>query len=252
MKYSNHKYKIIAFLLFVLLNSCISYKKTLYFQGDALQLEPPNLSETYVLKKRDMLQIRITSPETERVQNSTTESSQGSSGSNPYFSNYYIDDSGYVELMLIGKVKVDGYTIMQVDSLITQKVQEYMNQASVDVKFASFKFLALGEFIAPGQYYANNETCTIYEAFAIAGDVSMFSNKRNVQLIRTMSNGSKKIFHLNLTDYSTFTSENYFIQPNDILYVQPQRAKIDKQNVAMLSIGLSLISIALVVLSRIK
>lgn len=252
MKYSNHKYKIIAFLLFVLLNSCISYKKTLYFQGDALQLEPPNLSETYVLKKRDMLQIRITSPETENAQKTNEESTQTGSSENAYFNNYYINDSGYIDLTLIGKINVVGYTIMQVDSIVTKTAQEYLNQVTVDVKFASFKFLALGEFTTPGQYYISNETCTIYEALAISGDAGMFANKEKVQLIRTLANGSKKVFHIDLTDYSSFTSENYFIQPNDIIYIQPQRAKTDKQNLAVLTIGLSLTSIVIVLLSRIK
>lgn len=238
--------------MFVLLNSCIGYKKTLYFQGQEQELAPPSISETYILKKRDILQIRISSPETENAKIANDESVQYSTSTNPYFSNYYINDSGFVDLTLIGKIKVDGFTIMQVDSLITIKAQEYLNQASVDVKFASFKFLALGEFSAPGQYYANNETCTIYEALAIAGDAGMFANKERVQLIRTLSDGSKKIYHLNLTDYSGFTTENYFIQPNDIIYIEPQRAKIDKQNIAVLSVGLSLVSIVLVLLTRIK
>lgn len=250
MNYKIDKYKGIVFFLFVLTTSCIGYKKTLYFQGDQQTLQAPNINSTYKLRIGDIVQIKITTPDTESPKVLTPESGQGSSVDQPYFNNYYINDSGYVDLSIIGNVKLIGYTIMQVDSLITLKSKNYFNYASVDVKYASFKFLALGEFIKPGQYIVANETCTIYEAIGIAGDAAQYANKEKVQLIRTLDDGSKKVFHLNLIDYSSFTSDTYFIQPNDIIYIQPQKAKTDKQNIAYLSLAISLITVFTVIITR--
>ena len=250
MKYSNSKYKISVFLVFVLLNSCIGYKKTLYFQGDQTTIDPPALNETYLLRKGDMIKIDITTPDTESLTVLKNETSSTTSVTQPYFTSYYINDSGYVDLSLIGKVRVAGLTIIQTDSVITALAKKYINYATVDVKLASFKFLALGEFTTPGQYYVGNETCTIYEALAIAGDATMYANKQKVQLIRTNPQGTKKIYHLNITDYSSFTSETFYIQPNDILYIQPQKAKVDKQNIAYVSLGVSLFAVITLIISR--
>lgn len=250
MDYKIGKYKGIVFLFFTLMSSCIGYKKTLYFQGGQQTLDPPNLQYTYVLKKRDVVQIKISNPDTESKEVLSRQNELQGNPLSSYFTDYYINDSGYVELPFIGKMKLEGYTIMQADSLITQKAKEYYSYSNVDVKFASFKFLALGEFAKPGQYFVANETCTIYEALGIAGDAAQFADKKKVQLIRTLSDGSKKIYHLDLTDYSSFNSDNYFIQPNDIIYIQPQKAKTDKQNIAYISLAVSLFTVLTIVITR--
>lgn len=251
MNCKNIKYNVTVFSLLLLLNSCIGYKKTLYFQGDQQTLNPPNLNETYLIRTGDVLQIKVVTPDSESKNTLDVDPKQSFGGENAYFNNYYVNDLGEIEISLIGKVHVAGYSIKHIDSMLTEKVQGYSNYATVDVKFASFKFLAMGEFSEPGQYFVANETCTIYEAIGIAGDATMFSNKKKVQLIRTCSDGSKKIYTLDLTDYSTFTSDNYFIQPNDIIYIPPQRAKTDKQNITVLSLGLSMVSVLLLILTRI-
>lgn len=243
---------IVLFLAFFLA-SCLGYKKTLYFQGDQQSLPAPNLSVTYKLRIHDIVQIKIINPDTEsnEVLSTSDQTSVQTNVEDAYFKDYYINDSGFVDLPFIGKMKLVGYTIMQVDSLVSIKVVEYYSHVSVDVKLASFKFLALGEFKKVGQCFVSNETCTIYEAIAIAGDGTDYSNNEKLQLIRTLNDGSKKIYHINLTDYSSFTSDNYFIQPNDILYLQSQKAKVDKQNITYFSIALSTLSLVFLLLSRI-
>ncbi|WP_245553821.1 polysaccharide biosynthesis/export family protein [Cytophaga aurantiaca] len=234
-----------------MLSSCLNYKKTLYFQDDKAELPAPNFSQTYTLRIHDVLKIKILNPDSESKEIlAKEESSMNNSGDQAYFLDYYINDSGYVDLPIIGQVKLIDYTIMQADSIITLKANDYFKYATVDVKLASFKFLALGEFQNPGQHFVSNETCTIYEAIATAGDASEYANKEKVQLIRTLENGTKKIYKINLTDYSSFTSDNYYLQPNDILYIQPQHAKVDKQNIIYVSIALSSVSLILLILSR--
>jgi polysaccharide export outer membrane protein len=251
MKYSNRKYKIIVFLLLVLMNSCINYKKTLYFQGGQEVLAPPPIAQTYKLRKHDILQINISNPDAESPAVLAADaSSNQSSVADAYFKDYYINDSGSVELPIIGKLNLVGYTIYQADSLITLKAIEYYSNVVVDVKLSSFKFVTLGEFKKAGTCFVSNETCTIYEAIAIAGDATDFANNEKLKLIRTLDDGSKKIYHINLTDYSSFNSANYYLQPNDILYLQPQKAKVDKQNAIYITIGVSAASFLFLILSR--
>lgn len=247
-RYTN---KLIVFFVLLFFASCIGYKKTLYFQGVEQVLPPPNLQETYILKKRDVVQIKISNPDTESQEVLSQDTKSQISPENAYFTDYYINDSGYVELPFVGKLQLVGYTLMEADSLITKKATEYFSYPSVDVKFASFKFTALGEFEKPGQYFVSNEVCTIYEAIAIAGDAGDYSNNQKMQLIRTLDDGSKKIYRIDLTDYSSFNSDNYFIRPNDILYLQPQKAKVDKQNITNVSIALSVITLMILILSKI-
>ena len=241
---------VVSFLL--LAGSCIGYKKTIYFQGTEETLPPPQLAQTYKLHVHDILQIKILNPDAENP--AVLSGEQGNIQSNiadAYFRDYYINDSGFVELPVMGKLQLVGYTIIQVDSLVSKKAVEYYSNVIVEVKLASFKFMAFGEFKKGGMCFVPNETCTIYEAIAIAGDVTDFANNEKLQLIRTLDDGSKKIYHINLTDYSSFNSNNYYIQPNDILYLQPQKAKVDKQNVTYVSIALAAASFILVLLTRI-
>jgi len=240
----------IIFCIFLAMSSCVSYKKTLYFQGDESELPAPNLFETYTLKKRDIVQIQITNPEAENPQVlSPNTTSSSADADNAYFTDYYINDLGFVDLPIIGKVYLENYTLMQADSILSAKVVEYFPYGTVDIKFASFRFFAMGEFKTPGQYYVSNEICTIYEAIAISGDAGDFANKEKVQLIRTLKNGSKKIYRIDLTDYSSFTSDNYYMQPDDILYLQPQKAKTDKQNLQNLTLGLAIITTTIVIIN---
>lgn len=233
------------------MSSCLGYKKILYFQGDQETLAPPNFSETYKLHVHDIVQIKIKNPDTESTEVlSSEQTTVQSSVQDAYFRDYYINDSGFVELPFIGKLKLIGYTIMQADSIVSLKATEYFSHATVDVKLASFKFTALGEFKKPGQCLVSNETCTIYEAIGIAGEATDYSNNEKLQLIRTLDDGSKKIYRIDLTDYSSFNSDNYFIQPNDILYLQPQKAKVDKQNITYVSLALSAASFILLILTR--
>lgn len=247
-RYTN---ELIVFFLAYFFVSCIGYKKTLYFQGGKEALPPPNFSETYKLRIHDILQIKISNPDAESPSVLSAEQSGVQSNvADAYFRDYYINDSGFVELPVMGKMKLTGYTIIQVDSIISQKAVEYYSNVTVDVKLASFKFMALGEFKKPGQCFVSNETCTIYEAISIAGDATDYANNKKLQLIRTLEDGSKKIYYINLTDYSSFNSNNYYMQPNDILYLQPQKAKVDKQNITYISIGLSAGSFILLLLTR--
>jgi polysaccharide export outer membrane protein len=226
----------------------------MYFVGDVQVIKAIPLSESYLLRNRDLIKVQITNP---TIDNSTitkieTNSTTNNNTNFPYFTDYMISDSGSVKLPVIGEVYVMGLTIKQADSLISKKYLEYSSFYEISVRFSSFEIQALGEFKRPGRIMINHEYCTIYEAIGFAGDLTEFANKKNLKIIRTNSDGSKKLIQVDITGYDAFTYENYYVQPHDILYVAPQKAKVDKQNLAVMSIALGLLTTVYLLIQTVR
>lgn len=233
--------------------ACTSYKKTLYFQGTVTELKAVDINNTYKLQPSDLLNIKIFTPDAKSSEFLDVDKSMNQiSPASLYFNSYSVNDSGFVDLPLTGKLYVQNYTLYQVDSLISIKAKEYFTYATVEVKLASFKFLALGEFKQSDYHFVYNDKCTIFEAIAIAGDATEFANKTKLQLIRTLPDHSKKVYHIDITNYDAFTSETFYIQPNDILYMQPQKSKVDSKNIQYVTLGFAAISSILLVINFIS
>lgn len=236
--------------------SCISYQKSLYLQGnhpDTLT-RPVSVSATYGLQPGDILQINFFTPDPKSAQMLDIEK-KNTNVANPasiYMNNTSISDSGFVDVPVAGKIYVQGYTVKQVDSMLTIKINELFSYATVEVKLAGFKFSAIGEFKQPGYTYVYNNQCTIFEAISLAGDATDLANKRKVTLIRHTNSGKDLVYHLNLTDYSVYNSPAFYIQPNDVLYIQPQKAKVDSRNIQYITLGFAAITTILLVINYLK
>lgn len=241
-------------IVVIMLTSCLSYKKSLYFNDETKQINSISLSESYKLRKRDLVQVKISSPNVEDKVINATNSVTTNSGANAnyYFTDYLISDSGTVDLPIVGKVKIQGLTIRQADSLITSIAHDYSSLYYVEVRFSSFEIACLGEFKRSGKFIVPNEYCTIYEAIALAGDLTDYANKKKMKIIRTNDDGSKTVLPVDLTKYDAFTYETYYIQPHDILYVEPQKAKVDKQNLTVASFTIGVISALYILIQAVK
>lgn len=248
-------FSYIALFLGVVFQSCVSYHKTVYFQNapDTINtsVHKPN---AYKIQAGDVLKINIATPDSKSsdMYNMNGGTSTATNAASIYVNNYSVTDSGYVYLPLIGSVLVKNQTVEQVDSTITTKAAEYFNYSTVDVKLVNFHFVALGEFKQPGYTYIYNDKCTIFEAIALAGDATDFANKKKVILIRTYPNKTEKVFKLDLTDFSVYTSDAYYIQPNDKIYITPQKAKVDAKNVQYITMAFAGISTLLLVINYVK
>lgn len=244
-----------VFLIITLMGSCLSYKKSLYFNdNDVTSIAPISLSESYKLRIRDIIQVKISSPDIDDKVISTSNNTSGTmSGqtTNYYFIDYLISDSGNVDLPIVGIVKVNGLTIRQIDSLITSMAHEYSSLYYVEVRLASFEISCLGEFKRGGKVLVANEYCNIFEAISLGGDLTDYANKKKMKIIRTNEDWSKTVIPVDLTKYDAFTYENYYIQPHDILYVESQKAKVDKQNLTIVSFSIGLISAVYLIIQAI-
>ncbi|MFN8416245.1 MAG: polysaccharide biosynthesis/export family protein [Cytophagaceae bacterium] len=242
-------------VVLITVTSCLSYRKGLYFNDNITQLDPIPLSESYKLRVRDIIQVRISSPDIEdKVMSTNASGGSGATAQNTnfYFVDYIISDSGNVDLPIIGKINVQGLSIAQADSLITSVAHGYSSLYNVEVRFASFEVQFLGEFKKPGRQIIPNEYCTIYEAIGYGGDLTDYANKKLVKIIRSNQDGGKKIMIVDLTKYDAFTFDNYYIQPHDIIYVVPQKAKVDKQNLTLISFSIGIVSAVYLIVQAVK
>ncbi|NJK86164.1 MAG: hypothetical protein HC906_09525 [Bacteroidales bacterium] len=116
-----------------------------------------------------------------------------------YINGYAVDDSGYVEVPVLGKILVINKTIDEAVEAVRARANNYLKDASVVVKLISFKFTVFGEVSRPGIYRNFNNQLTVLEAISMAGDITDFGNRRQVLVLRPSNTGTQT-FRLDLTD----------------------------------------------------
>lgn len=227
---------ITAFVLLTmggLMTGCNSTKNVRYFEnlGDSQVVRLPNMERSpSVIMPDDILEIKIggANEATAALLNSYSGQSASATAAGtpqPTTSNtYLVDSKGEVEFPIIGKIKAAGLSREQFRDKLKSTVSPYLKDPLVNVRFANFRFTVLGEVKTPGTYTVPNEKVTVLEALGHAGDMSSFSNRTNVKVIRD-SSGNRKIGVINFTDKAIFTSDYYYLQRNDVVYVEAQKSK---------------------------
>jgi polysaccharide export outer membrane protein len=138
---------------------------------------------------------------------------------------YLINDKGQVEFPVLGSVNLDGLTRIQAVALLREKIKVYVNNPIVDLKIMNHKISVLGEVRSPGVYPITNEQMTLTEAIALSGDLLISGMRKNILVIREV-NGVKTETRVDITSPRLFESPVYYLQHNDIVYVQPTKARI--------------------------
>lgn len=160
---------------------------------------------------------------------------------------YLVDNEGNIEFPKVGTIHLGGLTKSEAEKLIFEKIKPYMSEAErpiVTVRMSNYKISVIGEVNRPGMYTVSNEKITILEALAQAGDLTIYGVRNNVKLIREDSTGEKSIHVLNLNDASLINSPYYYLQQNDIVYVEPNKVKAQNSSVgSMTSLWFSATSI---------
>jgi polysaccharide export outer membrane protein len=197
-----------------------------------------NYPGSYRLQPRDILSIKVKTLDAESSEYFNAEPGNAFNMFNPasiYLSGYSLDDNGNITLPEVGLVKVGGLTVLESQKKIQEALSTYLNKATVLVKLVSFRITVLGEVRNPGQYFVYNDQATLLEGLGMAGDLTDFGNRENITLIR--QNGSKLGgVRINLRDSDILSSKFYYLQPNDVLYVQPLRVKNTRGNLNTLGV----------------
>jgi polysaccharide export outer membrane protein len=137
---------------------------------------------------------------------------------------YSVDAAGDVIMPFIGEVNVKNLTINQARVKIEKSLSVYLNNISVIVRFVSNKITVLGEVTAPGQHPFYDEKVSVFQALGFAGGASGYGDLTNVTLIREKDNVIK-YYYLDLTKKNIASSEYYYLLPNDIIIINPIKAK---------------------------
>ena len=254
--------RAILFAVTLLASACVTTEQLTYFPNDQFSTEAPTYisgkSQDYRLQNRDVLSVVIKTLDEETSDYFNIQpNGNGNQQLNPaslYLYGYSIDDQGRITLPEVGEIEVAGLTVEQAREVIEKSVSQYVNNATILVKLISFKVTVLGEVAKPGYYYVYNDQANVLEVLGLAGDVTELGNRENMTLVRQTTSGKEAIL-LNMKDESMLSSPYYFLQPNDVLYVQPLRAKATRGNLdalTIVSIVISAVSATLGVLNYVN
>lgn len=167
---------------------------------------------------------------------------------------YLVDKQGYVTVPVLGNVMLAGLDTQQARELLLAKANQYYKSPSLIVRFANFRVTVLGEVQRPGTYSLPNEKVSVLDALGYAGDLTIYGKRENVLLLRRQKDGNTTAIHLNLNQSSFFRSPYFYLQQNDQLYIEPNKAKInnsDGTQIRTISIVSAVLSLLIVVATRI-
>ena len=243
-------------LLFVLLLSpvffsCVNTRKAIYFD-----IEKDSVTSiTYqnadnIIQKNDILSITVSSlsPEASVMYNQPNQGVQGSPGG------YLVNKEGNIQFPVIGLIKAEGLTKEQLQLEIARQLadKKLLLDPIVNVRQTNYKVTVLGEVAKPGVMNVPSEKISILEAIGFAGDMTLYSNRSNVLIIRE-ENGKRAFKVMDLNSNEIFDSPYFYLKPNDVVYVKPTKTRVASVSPSRiwLPTAISLMSFAAVIFSRV-
>ena len=186
----------------------------------------------YKVQPGDNLYIRIASLDDKfntffnnTNQFSTTTSTTYSSGNAAIYLNCYtVEDDGNINMPFAGNIYVKDLTVDEIQEKVQDIINEYLKETIVYVKLGVFNLTILGEVARPGQYQIYQSDINLFQAIALAGNATDFANKANIKIVHQTPKGSQ-IVRVNLNDADILSSPDYYLKPNDIIYVEPLKTK---------------------------
>jgi polysaccharide biosynthesis/export protein len=216
-------------LLILLSVSCSSPLKQLTYMYNAkVDYNYPRvpLPEPYKIRPNDQVYISVLGEDklnTDFLNISTTANVGGSSVMD--LLTYLVDENGNISYPQIGEVHVEGLTLLEARDILQKEVDKFVLHTSVIIKLANRTFTILGDVNGGGLLEMPKNQYTIFEALGAAGGISDYGKRNTVKLIRETPEGTK-IVNIDLTDVSLLSSDYYYILPNDVIYVEPNKFRI--------------------------
>ena len=231
----NFLFTLVLLASLVLLGGCSGSKEVAYFQNiDSVSLAASRGLYDAKIMPKDELTITVntidptaSAPFNLSVSNSVGTSGQLASGSGS-LQGYLVDNDGNINFPKVGVLHVVGLTKNQCQDLIRSKISSYFNvneNPIVTVRMSSYRVTVIGEVGAPRVVPVTTEKINIMEALASCGDLTIYGKRNNVILIREDAKGEKSYHRLNLNDANLLNSPYYYLQQNDMVYVEPNSVK---------------------------
>ena len=253
-----------SFLLVIILLtgvSCINTKKAVYFADVQDKTFTRKGAEVQTpIQPNDILSITISSlnAEASAMFNPSSNNNIRSTtvtGSNSESGGYLVDVDGNIQLPVLGTVKASGLSKQELRDNITNLIlsKKLLIDPTVEIRFLNFEVTVIGEVAHPTVITVPSEKISLLKAIGLAGDITVYGEKNNVLLIRE-KNGVKETRHIDLNSSDFFNSPYYYLQPNDVVYVEPSRAKIAtaSRSTQWLPVIFSGLSVVAIIIANVK
>ena len=229
--------QLVSLVFVLLLTACTSSKKILYLQ-DVKPLKQQEIINQYEVKihNDDLLAIIVNSknPELALPFNMPLISYQigYQNGYSQRILGYLVDSDGNIDFPILGKIHVAGMTRKELNEHLKQRLidEDYIKDPIVTVQFLNFKISVMGEVNRPGSFDINSDRITLLEALSKAGDLTIYGRRDRVAVIREVD-GIRTILYHDLRSSDIFQSPCYYLQQNDIVYVEPNKAKTGQSRI---------------------
>lgn len=220
------------FLFISLAISCTQVKDIAYLQNTELGLANINQGVYDArIKPKDILSITVVSsePEASRRYNLLMPQPQGMVGvtSQSMLQTYLVDNDGNINFPIFGTLLVKDLTTKELEAQISEKLAPFFTgeMPVITIRIINYTVNILGEVNRPGKYESSNEKLTIFEGLALANDMTIYGRRNNVKVLRADPDGNVNIYTLNLNDKNVFNSPAFFLQQNDVVYVEPNQSR---------------------------
>lgn len=231
------KISILCGILAILFTSCKSAQDVTYLQNvdelsQTIMAQSGSIPDQIIMAG-DLLDIVVMATDRTAVQPFNRRVIDFTKGTSGYTQNseglylYLVDNKGYIDMPVLGRIYAQGMTKTQLEDYIRDQIYpKYIHEKpAVTVRFENFRISVLGDVKSPDSYVIPNERVNVLEAIALAGDLNITGRRDNVLLVRTNADGSRTTARLNLNDKDLILSPYFYLQQNDVLYVEPNASK---------------------------
>lgn len=236
---------LLPIMALLMLASCVSQKYVPYFQNSqSVDLSKSQYLYDARIMPKDQLTITVSCIDDQAAVpfNLTIPTpytvGQRSSYSQAMLQSYLVDNDGNISFPIVGQLHVGGLTKAEAERMIEEKIKPYMSAAEkpiVTVRMPGYQISVIGEVARPGTFNVSREKITLLEALAQAGDLTIYGQRKNVQLIREDPTGQKSIHYFDLTDANIINSPYFYLQQNDVVYVTPNKVKAQNSSVGSMT-----------------
>ena len=245
----NTKYSIFILLFLFTFSSCITNRDLEYIRSSKEIKNTKANKHDYRLQMGDLISIQI-STTTEQQHDFFNKENTANSQlimQNPYLYGYIIKEDGNLDLPSFGKVKAEGFTLQELESVIGKIAESYFESPVIKLNIINFEISILGEVNNPGTFKIIDPEVNILYALSLSGDMTQFGNRSKVKVIRN-ENELNRVFYVDLTKKGVLNNADFMLQPHDIIYVSPLRKKFYAFNNITNIVSMSLSAVTLFLL----
>lgn len=239
MKINSLSKKTIPFLFALLFFSCASKKDLVYYQNiDGLASSGPSSSYEIKIQPDDLLMIIVSAADAESAipfnlstvnLPATMNSNSGgmiSAMGQQTMQSYLVDAAGSIDFPVLGKLKVGGLSRTEVMQLLETQISKYIKSPIINLRLMNFKVSVQGEVTIPGTYTIPSDRVTLIEALSMAKDLTLYGKRDNILIIREVG-GVKSYNRVDITKADFINSPFYYLAQNDVVYVEPNKTRIN-------------------------